>query len=193
MLGVIIQCPSCRALTTVSQAHVIADQAAVALRCPECGAQHALPLVEDVAPAPLPSDAAPTLVPKPALAKVDAAPATALVSATVPPSAPEQQAAAVAPQPKATTNADTEAQAAIRTALEGVGAADPGSEGVVEDLLKLIPTWEDQAGHQRLIKRAALEDKLGALGVRYRVHRCEGPRPAGARAHGSRRCVSPGE
>lgn len=57
---------------------------------------------------------------------------------------------------------------AIEAAISSVAVGDD-DVAIVEEMLKLVPMWNDAEAHTRLIKRAALEDKLAPLGMRYRA------------------------
>ena len=57
----------------------------------------------------------------------------------------------------------------IRDAIASVGPVDDASRPVVDALLALVPSWDDLDAHKKLVRRAALEEQLAPLGVRYRA------------------------
>lgn len=168
----IVQCPTCRALTSIEAAELLAEGEGVGLRCRECDAVTRLPFVDAAAMGG--ERPKPTLVPPPAAVPVVTplatapAPAAPAASPTSPLAPATDATPPVTSSPAASSAAASADAAAIRAAIEAVPASDDDGP-IVEEMLKLVPAWTDADAHTRLIKRAALEDRLAPLGTRYRA------------------------
>ena len=148
----IVQCPACRALVVVERLlRADDDEARAGLRCSACGEVSWLPLVhaqeapDEVEPEQAPEEAAP-----------------------LPPVAAQNERAQ---QPAGTKGTGMSAHDIDRVIEEIAQLAEVAEEeeDLAEAFIELLDQWDDEAQHKKLIKRAALEDRLAFVGLRYRA------------------------
>jgi hypothetical protein len=162
----VFQCPSCRALVGAVAAELQAGRAG--LRCEACGAVAWLPdsartgeaRVVDVEPAA--RAAAPRELPPSSVALVVASPATPVSSG-------------------ATGAFSADALARLRERLASMPPPSDPQRDLAAAFERLLGTWEGEAGHKELLKRASGKGELAFIGQRYRAVLDVVPNDAAAR------------
>lgn len=154
MSALIYQCPACRALVGVDRAELQPTRAG--LHCEACGAVAWLPDAQSRSEARV-VDVEPTA--RPTAPRELLPSAGALVVAA--PSAP------AAPTGEARFGADTLAR--LRDKLASLPAPTEPQRELATDFEQLLGSWEGEAGHKALLKRASSAGELAFIGQRYRA------------------------
>ncbi|MBI1946098.1 MAG: hypothetical protein HYS27_10400 [Deltaproteobacteria bacterium] len=167
MNALIFQCPACRALVGAARAELQPGRAG--LRCAACGAVAWLPEAGAAGEAHVVDvEAEPRVAPP---RELPAASGALVVAA---PSAPAPATIMAGPF-------DAELRARLRERL----AALPPSGGAQEELaaafVELLDTWQGEAAHKALLRRASAAGELAFVGQRYRAVLDVAPNDAAAR------------